>query len=359
MKTYFYALMKETQGKDEYLQKNGFFSGEEKDFEEFSTPDKPQGYENLEYKMVYLEIERITEINYLLLDTNVWLYLLNNYYNDNGKLLNALLKLCVNKKVQLVHSDQVEEEFKRNYDNVFNKVMQSYDTKIDQFIDVVSKLDMSAYHAEQWFKKVKSAKDTYISDSYGVRLELILRVFEEFQSFPIETTDKVKIRAAELALNKESPFFGSIDAPEKKEKKADSSVKNSMGDAIIFLSYLEFIKGKRYQSAFFISANSTDFCGAGTNTLHSNLKELIINENINLNFDISLAKYINQIDAEILKVQPLPMLAFKCTLCNTTYNINGNQFVARSTYSNWQQVWWHQCPHCFTTYETNEEFNID
>lgn len=136
----------------------------------------------------------------------------------------------------------------------------------------------------EWFKKVESAKDTYISDSYGLRLELILRVFEEFQSFAI--ADKVKIEAAEMALNKESPFFGSIDAPEKKEKKADPSVKNSMGDAIIFLSYLEFLKGKQYHSAFFISANSTDFCDAGTNTLHSNLKELISNENIDLNFDM-------------------------------------------------------------------------
>jgi hypothetical protein len=348
------ALRKVVDGVSNYLQEDGTFSDTNTDYKHLESFGVPTEYSGDEFSVVQIKTLPESEMNYLLLDTNVWLYMLNNLYNDNGKFLDALIRLHLEGEIQIVLSEQVEIEFFRNYETVFSRVMHNYDSKITQFVDIVHKLDIAVYYADQWIDKIKKAKDNYIKDSYGMRLEKIARVFEDFKSFKIATSNQVRIHAAELALEKTPPFFGSLAAP----KGDDPTVKNSMGDAIIFLGYLEFLKGKTYKSAYFISANSTDFCEPGSNSLHHKLNELIAEANVDLKFDSLLAKYINLIDGNILKSQPFPQnpnREFECEVCKTKYNIDINKYVDHSKLVP-SLVWWHRCPHCFAMYETDEDF---
>ena len=122
------------------------------------------------------------------------------------------------------------------------------------------------------------------------------------QTTKIEITDSSKLETVGLAINKKAPFIG--------------DKKNSVADAVILLSSIEYIKSlektitpfddtdlfepfKIYPDSYFVSSNGGDFSSkTEKEIIHPDLEPIL--ERTNTKFFYTLGKLINFLEAEFL-----------------------------------------------------------
>lgn len=258
---------------------------------------------------------------YILLDTNNWIYLSNGFNVLSNKHDELHLKIfeVIQKRVEeglliFLTNEIIIEEWKRNKSSVekqikdltnkyvdYKKTLQSIKTFVDE--GEIKEYDSLKYKLEHAYKNKSSHLQKHI---------LAVEDFLLNKTEKIQITDHSKIEATNLALAKKAPFIG--------------DKKNSMADALILLSTIEYLKQNHksvlpaeimednneyvfYPESYFISSNKGDFSSPDNKEIiHPDL-EPILAETKTI-FYYTLAKLINSIEEEFLTIDEQRAIEF-------------------------------------------------
>ena len=210
-------------------------------------------------------------MHYILLDTNTWIYLANG--TEPFKLLDFLNKEVDKGTIRIILPKTVEDEWNEHRVKTVTKDTLKYIKQLTDSLDRISQLfgerppwdfllvpdEKDAQEMAELVNQFKRKK-ARIEAAIERNIQIIENIFENERTEKVEISNEVKIEAGNLALKK-SPPFGN---------------KNSYADALILLSFMEFIKKEGISGAMFVSYNTEDFCKKenGKKNLHPELETL-------------------------------------------------------------------------------------
>jgi hypothetical protein len=248
-------------------------------------------------------------MTYLILDTNVWFYLANSYNPKNQnfeddlhfKLVEMLAELVNNEEITILTNEIIIEEWKRNKE-VAKNLIKKHQKSIEGNKGHVNNIKKFLVQED------KSALDD-IFEKYINFLNQVIenneRHISQVETLLVNKTEKVEItqdilaRAANRAINKLAPF------------KGDKS--NSMADAVILLSSIEYLKkiSKHsgwdedqvefyiFPSSTFVTINKGDFANPDNeNEIHPELKPVL--EEAKMEYEANIGRVLNTIKAELI-----------------------------------------------------------
>ena len=179
---------------------------------------------------------------HLLIDSCVWLDLAKDHRHQPT--LAALEQLIASNEVALILPKQAVDEFARNKDRIIKDAGKSLSSTFNRVKEAVRQFGK----AEGRDKVLASLDDVdhriaILGEAVNESIGRIERIF--FASTVIETSNEVKLKAAQRAVEKRAPFHKN---------------KNSMGDAILIEIYWDMLSagGKRKNFAF-VTHNKHDF----------------------------------------------------------------------------------------------------
>lgn len=248
---------------------------------------------------------------YIFLDTNNWIYLSNgfNIYSSKHdelhlKIFNIICKRVKDGSIVFLVNDIILSEWERNKNQVENQINEistkfkgynGYLKAINEFINEDNEneeiIKLKIVLEEKYHEKIKRHKDH-------------IKKVEDFlknNTLKINISDKNKIEASDLALEKKAPFIG--------------DKKNSMADALILLNSIEYIyENKRilapryltyekeeyiFPESFFVSSNKGDFSDSNDKEkIHKDLEPFL--NRTNTKFYYTLGKLINSLEERFL-----------------------------------------------------------
>lgn len=181
---------------------------------------------------------------YLLIDTCVWLDLGQDYLKR--PLLDALEELLKDRRVVLILPRTVLDEFARNKARVVKDTSRSLSATFRRVKDAVGKFGDAKERA--LVLRHLNDLDHRLPTMGEAAIEAFGRIEALFKRTPVvETSDTVKLRAAQRAIDRRAPFH--------------HEGKNSIGDAILIETYADAVraaKGRGNRFAF-VSHNHKDF----------------------------------------------------------------------------------------------------
>lgn len=180
---------------------------------------------------------------HLLIDTCVWLDLGKDYHQR--PMLEALEELDKGGQVSLILPRTVVDEFARNKARVIKETSKSLSSTLRRVKEIVDKFE----DAKQ--KKLVLDQLNDVDRKIPILGETVIDTFARIEApfakaAVIETTDAVKLRAAQRAIDRRVPFHED---------------KNSIGDALLIECYADFIpcNSRRGNRFAFITHNTKDF----------------------------------------------------------------------------------------------------
>lgn len=191
---------------------------------------------------------------YLVVDTCVWLNALEETGDENFiDLIEAWTEMG---KVKIILPEVILEEWQRHREKKKNYLVEDW----KKFYKRVKKhLGKEAKEEIQNFLHYDG-----IQKLVEKRLGKVERIFSQ-HSILLEITDKHKFASLELAEQMKAPFKG----------------KNSIGDAYIYTSMIDYIERENLPDCIFISENKEDFSSpSDTNKIHPDLELPFANLNI-------------------------------------------------------------------------------
>lgn len=254
---------------------------------------------------------------YLILDTNVWFYLANSYNPKNKdfddglhfRLVEILSELVDKGEVVILTNEIIIEEWNRNKEvakNLIQKYRKSLEGNKGHFSNIKKFLE----------EDYKVALDT-IFVNYSKNLNLVIENNEKHiaqvedlllnKTEKIEITQEIKARAADRAIKKIAPF------------KGDKS--NSMADAVILLSAIEFLKKVSifppwygdeedfhvFPNSIFVTINKGDFANPeNENEIHPELKSVL--EEAEVEYEANIGRALNAIKEELINRKELEQI---------------------------------------------------
>jgi len=258
---------------------------------------------------------------YLILDTNIWIYLANGLNPDTSKHdggdsfhFELLDKLKSNRDICILVNDIVFEEWRRNKEHSQLKIEKLKNklknpSAVFQEIKKYTKSGTGGLQQE-YIEGIK--KDIIANEEHIQKVEDFL--FNNCKK--INISKKLKIKTFDLSVLKKAPFHNS---------------KNNIADAAILLSSADHLTKKMSWeregwSAIFVSNNFSDFTdGKDKDNFHPDLKELIEESRIQYNrflpkaLDIS-EKIILQIEEHRKHEIWLESVSFYCQMPNCQDN---------------------------------------
>ncbi len=220
----------------------------------------------------------------LLIDTCVWLDIAKT---DKGeKIINLLEEFIKENEISLLVPDIILSEFNRNKDRIEIDVKKSVASHFKKVREMVF------HHGNKETRNKILAelnnldhKIPVIGDMAHYSIGRIEELF--YQAEIINITDEIKLRATQRAIDKKAPFHLS---------------KNSIGDAIIIESYLDY-KVKNIAQEFgliFVTHNKNDFSLRNGNQKkpHEDLK--VIFDSPKSQYFINLTEALNSINSELI-----------------------------------------------------------
>ncbi|WP_440961614.1 PIN domain-containing protein [Paenibacillus nitricinens] len=198
----------------------------------------------------------------VVIDTCIWIDLAKGKYEE--RMLTILEKLVTERHIKLVLPAQILHEWNRIKDERILVATANHLNVAKNAINEALKIAKSSNHNEisaQLELSITLLKDLEpaVHQKYTGLSQRIDNLFNDGRTLHINLSEEKKLSLIDdLLINKE-PFF-------KKDKK------KSMGDAIIFFSILEYMKGSYNDELYFISSNTEDF---GKEKLDTNLQELV------------------------------------------------------------------------------------
>lgn len=198
-----------------------------------------------------------------MLDTCVLLDISTN--RKDLPIVSALEELTQSGTVKLLVTDLVITEFKRNKNDVADKTRK----RLSQEFRIVKNI-VSEFGGEQKEEAVDvlnevNMKLPLLSEANHATISRVEKLIEA--SIQIEVTDRVKIAAANRAINKQAPFHIN---------------KNSMADAVIIEQFSEFMLENQSESHsfFFVTHNHNDFSDKDHRLAHEDFNEIFQESNV-------------------------------------------------------------------------------
>lgn len=239
---------------------------------------------------------------YVFLDTNNWIYLSNGFNINSQKHDELHLKVFsfINERVEsgdlvlLVNSLVLEEwnNNKAHTENHLKDITNKYKSYNDSLLSIENFIQGNIPEIEK-LKLILKKEFEEKTEKYKTHIknveELLLKKTKK-----IRITNQIKIEAVNLASGKKAPFVG--------EKK------NSMNDALIFLSALDYIYSKGdpfpfdsgepniFPESFFVSSNIGDFSDPKSKeNIHPDLKPYL--DRTHSKFCFSLAQLLKHLES--------------------------------------------------------------
>lgn len=254
-------------------------------------------------------------MTYLILDTNIWIYLANSYNPkhknyENGlhfKLVESLKKLIDSEDLVILTNDIIIEEWNRNKEAA-KKLIEKYRitvegnknsiTNIKKMLEVKEKNKL-----DEIFEKYVENIEKLIQDNERHIIDVEDLLINK--SHRIEIPNKVKIIATDRAVKKLAPFKGNKS--------------NSMADAVILLSSIEYLKNKRkqlwwieefphsYPDSIFVTNNKGDFSDPNNESeIHEDLKPLL--DEVAMKYEMNIGKIINEAHVDLIKNEEIKQI---------------------------------------------------
>lgn len=256
---------------------------------------------------------------YLILDTNVWIYLCNGLdpisgkHSDNAhfELLDKLKKYTENQEISVLVNDIIISEFDRNKSHTGLNISK-LTNKLKEGLSFIKGIDK--YTTDKInLEKIKIDYERGVISEISRNTEHIKNVekflIENCTLIPI--TDEIKLKTVSLAIDKKAPFHNS---------------KNNFSDACILFSADEYLSAwlsdVEYDSvedhrAIFISNNINDFCQKELTTFHPEIKQTLKCKTIS--FERVLPAAMNLSSKFIAEFREFQMISSMEFLCESEY----------------------------------------
>jgi len=273
---------------------------------------------------------------HLILDTNNWIYLANSIDPLTENLnegyhfqLFEKLKLKVREKaITILVSDLVEIEWNRNQNRCFALISKHKNRMKDDLhtIDRIDRVLQSEFHDN--LLDLKKAYTKHINseiEKNQVHIEGVGRLLGD--SIKYTATLETKAFASDWAVEKKAPFTG--------------DKKNSMADALLLFSAIDYIKEVRghygsYPTFIFVSGNKADFCSKTSgNEIHEDLKGMV--DEVGINFFLSLPEALKFVDNTLFDAAEIEVMnddienfrtrRFICQHCSEDDDPDGLNFI--------------------------------
>ena len=207
---------------------------------------------------------------HLVLDTNIWLYLAEG---QHPFVIKGLIEKAKSGDIILLTNDEIIAEWDRNRENSLHKTRQNILNQVEAskaLADLVQPLDIITYKTT--LTSLISSEETLL-DAVKKRFDNVNDLLRN-HSVIVPITDSQKLQVIEWALKKQAPFHRK---------------KNSVADALILLSSIDYIKDNGVNmvnynridvpDSIFVSYNSDDFSeeakGALKDVIHPDLAPLL------------------------------------------------------------------------------------
>lgn len=232
---------------------------------------------------------------YLILDTNIWLYLANGTDPITDKphdelhfeLLSELKEKQQKKEICIITSEIVIQEWKRNKENA--------NLKIRKLKNKLSNTEGTFNDANKYIKSGTEQLFKEYNEGIQAEIQKNLEHIDQVENFlmnectRVELSSQIKIRVFDISLQNKAPFHNK---------------KNNIADITILLSASEYLKKKHFNeeySAIFVSNNISDFTdGKNKDDFHPDIKSEMNNCNIKYERILpSALKISNEIIAQI------------------------------------------------------------
>ena len=217
----------------------------------------------------------------ILIDTCVWLDLAKDH--RQVALLTALETLVETKTVELILPQTIVDEFDRNKSKIIDENRQSLAAILKRAREIVARFG-DTKNAKKVLEELNNA-DHKLPSLRAAATESIDRIEKLFRAArKIATTDTVRARAAQRAIERRAPFHRG---------------RNSINDAILIEAYADAVSGSGGRFAF-VTHNTRDFSDPkGNDKLpHPDIADCF--SKIRSLYSISLLELLRRIDAGLL-----------------------------------------------------------
>jgi len=224
---------------------------------------------------------------HLIIDTCVWIDLCRKFVEVRKKISD----LVKQKKVRLILPQIVIDEWNKN----------------KEFRIITPK-------KEAIRTRIKHAKEIshHLKKNEAKKLEKILNGYEERKE-EIESLILKEIKAVENLFNHTSTIRPSITESTKSQaidfalaKKAPFKNKNSMADALILFSSIDYVKQEGVVNCLFVSSNTEDFSSSNRLQIHEDLKEIF--DECGMRYFANIGQAINEIEANLIKDKDIKII---------------------------------------------------
>ncbi|MCM3667017.1 PIN domain-containing protein [Mesobacillus subterraneus] len=225
-------------------------------------------------------------MKYVIIDTSIWIYLAEDLYSGALEQLEDLVKKG---KAQILVPEQVKNEWVNGKADIVRAHMKerlkgtlTNAKHLKEYLTASEKALLSAL-----IKSVSDKKDQYGEERANKNIGVVERLIESATICP--TTDQNKVDAAEMALAKKAPFQN----------------KNQIGDALIVLSGVQYLKDNNIVGeAYFITGNFHDYGEKGNQKhVHPDLKHLF--DSVRLEYSINVKEVFKHIDSMMVSREEL------------------------------------------------------
>jgi predicted nucleic acid-binding protein len=274
-------------------------------------------------------------MNYLILDTNIWIYLANGHYTPEAQhseqthstLLNRLTEKLENEEIRIVVNDIIVQEWDRNKEAKENRI-KKYENQIlnnEKYFKLIG-LDLNEADNKQLeilhehYRNHLTHK-IHVNKKQIDKLDKILK--EEAIKAPI--TPSLKSKVTDWGIAKKAPLHKN---------------KNNLADALIIFSAIEFLIDKidrGYNHAIFVSNNTEEFCmSKDSNELHSDLVDEFARIGLKLETHLGRALELSDHITELIQ-EDLQEIEDESVLCQSPfcqgsgYEMYASVYLAKDT----------------------------
>ncbi|WP_203296808.1 PIN domain-containing protein [Luteirhabdus pelagi] len=193
-------------------------------------------------------------ITKIVLDTNIWIYLTKDTFNE---LLMELKEKAVNEEIKIVVNDVIIKEWHRNKNQTLKALVESIKSEYKSAIKLASHMDEPS--KTEFLLSLTDYKDE------EKRIEKAEKKVQEVEDFMttckiIKVTAEQKLFVSNLAIDKKPPFENN---------------KNNFNDALIIRNICQDANStfpSRYD-LIYVSNNPEDFIDKKTNEVYSSLMD--------------------------------------------------------------------------------------
>lgn len=213
----------------------------------------------------------------LIVDTSSWINLANQSFEKGYlKILDNLVRIG---KIKLIVPEIIIDEWNKHKDSKVKSCrIDSINSKIKNARSISKFLDSEKMFRFDNLINEISRLQPRIEQEAIRQIEIIDQLFNSSNAIKLSIGNNIKLVACGWAMEKLPPF----------------GQKNSMNDALIFLSTIEYLKEQKDEINYFISDNFTDFATRfEKDSFSTPLKELA--DKVGLKFFLNVPLFLQEI----------------------------------------------------------------